>query len=194
MAEVSNEEAKNTNVPEKLTIDALQYKPNIDNMMDGQGEDQSDSEGGPAGSDDSSNSEEEEDQKAGKKQVFKAAKMNPVLYEDKETKKQRREELFQKKKASRSDYVNELRREVYDLPEEVHLGGMASQKSRYSKEQDQIEKIELENFKRMNFNKKEVKEMRSRAKGEVQDRLDKFDDMKGLDDILGTKRYNNTSE
>lgn len=194
MAEVSNEEAKNTNVPEKLTIDALQYKPNIENMMDGQGEDQSDSEGGPAGSDYSSNSEEKEDQKAGKKQVFKAAKMNPVLYEDKETKKQRREELFQKKKASRSDYVNELRREVYDLPEEVHLGGMASQKSRYSKEQDQIEKIELENFKRMNFNKKEVKEMRSRAKGEVQDRLDKFDDMKGLDDILGTKRYNNTSE
>lgn len=89
--------------------------------------------------------------------------MNPVLYEDKETKKKRREELLSRKKASKSEYVNELRREIYDLPDEVHLGGMASQKTRYSKEQEQIERLELENFKRMNFTKKEVKDMRGRA-------------------------------
>jgi hypothetical protein len=57
--------------------------------------------------------------------VFRASKLNPVMYEDKETKKQRRDELFQRKRTGRSDYVNELRREMLDLPDEVHLGGMA---------------------------------------------------------------------
>lgn len=60
--------------------------------------------------------------------------MNPVMFEDRETKKQRRNELFTKKNAARSDYVSELRREIYDLPEEVHLGGMSEQRSRFARE------------------------------------------------------------
>lgn len=95
---------------------------------------------------------------------------------------------MQKKKASRSDYVNELRREIQDLPDEVHLGGMTSQKSRFLKEQDQIERLELENFKRMNFTKKEMKDMRNKAKTEMQERADRFDDLKGLEDILGARK------
>lgn len=89
--------------------------------------------------------------------------MNPVLFEDSQTKKDRRMQLLAKKRASNSDYVNELRREVYDLPEEVHLGGMASQRTRFMREQEQIERLEQENFKRMSFNKKEIKDMRKRA-------------------------------
>ena len=65
-----------------------------------------------------------------------------MLYEDKETKRARRQELFSKKNALRSDYVAELRRELYDLPEEVHLGGMSSQRTRFAREQDQLEKLE----------------------------------------------------
>jgi len=42
---------------------------------------------------DESESDDEDDAPT-KKDVFKAAKLNPVLYEDKETKKQRRKELF----------------------------------------------------------------------------------------------------
>ena len=110
------------------------------------------------------------------------------MYEDKQTKKQRREELFQRKKASNSDYVNELRREIYDLPEEVHLGGMASQKSKFAREQEVIEKYELENFKRVQFTKKEIKEQRAKAQAEMQERADRFDDLKGLENILGGKR------
>jgi hypothetical protein len=175
-------------------IDALQYRPNIENLQgdEEESESQDEEEGKRAYS--SSDEDEEEEQQGPKKQgVFKAAKLNPVLYEDKDTKKQRREELIQKKKASRSDYVNELRREIADLPDEVHLGGMTSQKSRFLKEQDQIERLELENFKRINFTKKEIKDMRNKAKTEMQERADRFDDLKGLEDILGSRkggRYN----
>ena len=104
------------------------YKANIENMED----EEVNEEGSEEDEDESEMSEEsEEDRKkaekgAKKPEVFRAAKMNPVLYEDRETKKQRRQELFSKKNALRSDYVNELRREIYDLPEEVHLGGMSS--------------------------------------------------------------------
>lgn len=148
LAEVTNneEQPKQSATTEKAkpTIDALQYKPNIENLMESAGSEQSE--------------EEEDEAPSKKKDVFKAAKLNPVLYEDKQTKKQRREELFQRKKASNSDYVNELRREIYDLPEEVHLGGMASQESKFAREQDVIEKYELENYKRVQFTKKEIKE------------------------------------
>lgn len=102
-------------------IDALQYRPNIENMAVDEASDD-DSEGdGPQYSD-----SEDDGAKGKKPQVFKAAKMNPLAFEDKDTKKKRREELIQKTRANRSDYVNELRREIYDLPEEVHLGGMTS--------------------------------------------------------------------
>ncbi len=70
---------------------------------------------------------------------------------------------------------------------------MTSQKSRFLKEQDQIERLELENFKRINFTKKEIKDMRNKAKTEMQERADRFDDLKGLEDILGSRkggRYN----
>ena len=51
-----------------------------------------------------------------------------------------------------------------------------------------IEKYELENFKRIQFTKKETKEQRSKQKAEIQERVDRFDDLKGLEDILGGKR------
>ena len=65
-----------------------------------------------------------------------------MLYEDKHTKKARRQELFSKKNALRSDYVADLRREFLDLPDEVHLGGMSSQRTRFAREQDQLERLE----------------------------------------------------
>jgi hypothetical protein len=50
--------------------------------------------------------------------------------------------MIQKTKANRSEYVNELRREIYELPEEIHGGGTTSQRTRFSKEQEQIERLE----------------------------------------------------
>ena len=127
------------------------YKANIENMVD-KGDESEESEEDVQEDEseieeDSEGSEDSEDGKkkgkdAKKPEVFKAAKLNPVLYEDKETKRARRQELFSKKNALRSDYVAELRRELYDLPEEVHLGGMSSQRTRFAREQDQLEKLE----------------------------------------------------
>ena len=91
--------------------------------------------------------------------MFKAAKLNPVHYEDSQTKKQRREELQQKKKMSKSQYIDELRKEMYDEPEEVHMGAI-HKKTKINKEQDMIEQMEQEHFKRMQFSKKEMKKMK----------------------------------
>lgn len=113
-------------------------------------------------SSDGDGSDESESDKEDKKPgVFRAAKLNPVLYEDKDTKRQRREMLQQKKKAARSEYLNEVRREMADMPEEMHeMGGQ--QKSRFAKEEDMMERLEQENMKRIQFTKKEMKERRAR--------------------------------
>ena len=170
-------------------MDALQYKPNIENMMEDM-ENGSDEEEDDESKHNYSSSDDEGDEEEAKarKQVFKAAKMNPVAFEDKDTKKARQKQLYEMKKASRSDYVNELRREIYDLPEEVHLGGMSTQRTRFTREQEQIERLEQENMKRMNFTKKELKDMRSRAQEEMQgQRLDNLvEDLRGLDNILSS--------
>ncbi len=112
-----------------------------------------------------------------------------MLYEDKETKKQRRDQLQQKKRAARSEYLNEVRREIADLPDEMHeLGGQ--QKSRYAKEEDLMERLEQENMKRIQFTKKELKERRAKQKDEMfNSRIHDTDDLRGLQDIL-SKREN----
>lgn len=97
----------------------------------------------PAALDDNEDSEEEDlngndkssqssDQEEGNK-IYKASKLNPVFYEDKNTKKQRRDEQFSKKKMAKSEYVETLRKELYDEPEEVHLGGLMNKKSAFAK-------------------------------------------------------------
>ena len=115
--------------------DGMLYKANIENMQNDENDENNGSDDDQAQEDESeieddydqeSDTSDKKKGKPKKPEVFKAAKMNPVMYEDKDTKRQRRQELFSKKNALRSDYVNELRREVYDLPEEVHLGGMTS--------------------------------------------------------------------
>lgn len=69
-------------------------------------------------SDDDDDDEDEEDDVPKKSGVYKAPKHNPVYYDDKANKNKVREEAFSKKKASRTEYVDELRKEMYDLPEE----------------------------------------------------------------------------
>ncbi len=61
---------------------------------------------------------------------------------------------------ARTEYVETLRKEIYDEPEEIHLGGALDRKSKFSRQMDQIEKLEQQHFKRMAFSKKELKKMR----------------------------------
>jgi hypothetical protein len=60
--------------------------------------------------------------------------------------------------------VETLRREIYEEPEEIHLGGALDKKSKFSREMDQIEKLEQEHFKRMSFSKKEMNKIREDGK------------------------------
>jgi hypothetical protein len=68
------------------------YKPNIENMVDEEDDEDNEQEGSDESEiEDSDESENETKKKDSKKpEVFKAAKLNPMMFEDKETKKQRR--------------------------------------------------------------------------------------------------------
>jgi len=74
--------------------------------------------------------------------VFRPSKLNPVYYEDKDTKRQKREELNSKRKMARSDYVETLRKEIYEEPEEIHLGGIANKKSAFMRQMETMESLE----------------------------------------------------
>lgn len=70
-----------------------------------------------------------------------------------------------------------------DEPEEVHMG--LGRKTKTSKYEDAIEKIEQEQFKRVQMTKKEVRAIRSKREEEMQDRLENLDDdFKAVENIL----------
>lgn len=73
-------------------------------------------------------------------QVYKAPRHHAVVYEDKADKKARQKEAYEKKKMSKSSIVQEMRRELADEPEEVHMG--LGKKTKASKYEDMIEGIE----------------------------------------------------
>jgi len=68
-----------------------------------------------------------------------------------------RDNAFQTKKLSKSDYLTELRREMADEPEQVHLGGLLSKKSKFMREQEELETLEQEHFSRKSLTKAERK-------------------------------------
>jgi hypothetical protein len=101
-------------------------------------------------------SSEDNKESSNSKKVFKAAKANPVFYEDKQTKKARRETERQKKKMAGTNYIDELRKEMAGEPEELHLG--IKRKTKFGRQQDELEELEQLNFKRLAMTKKEVKQ------------------------------------
>lgn len=123
--------------------------------------------------------ESEEEEKDLSKQKFKAAKSNPVYYEDKMSKKAIRDEEFQKKKVGRSEYLDELRREMTDMPEEIHMG--LKKKDKFIRELDELEALEAEHFKRKSFTKKEMKLIKKKEREYIDEKLDQLDD---LNDII----------
>jgi hypothetical protein len=109
----------------------------LDNLRDSVGanddqDNESDDEGNVEAVDSSDNEDESEGDDT-KKQIYKASKMNPVYFEDKATKKKHRDEAESKKKMAKSEYVEQLRRELYEEPEELHLGGMLNKKSSFAR-------------------------------------------------------------
>lgn len=126
--------------------------------------------------------DEEEDQSEGsdsdesgqKGNVYKAPKMTSVAFEDKADRKARQKDAYEKKKMGKSALMQEMRRELMDEPEEIHMA--VGKKTKSSKYEDMLEDMEMDNFKRVSLTKKEKKAMRQRRQEDLEDRLDNLDD------------------
>ena len=108
-------------------------------------------------------SSESEESVKPKKGVYQAKKMNPIIYKDtvdKTTKKIQREETHAKHKLNKSNYIQMIKEEMDDKPEEV-VGSMGmGKKTAYMKEMEMLEKVETQNFTRMNMTKAQKKYQR----------------------------------
>eukprot|EP00347_Sterkiella_histriomuscorum_P015215 403357875 len=193
LADASGNIEPGEEVSNQITENPLQYRPNLDNLRDLTNMDQDEeSDEDNQKPEDSDDGEDEED--PSKKQIYKASKMNPVFFDDKKTRKTKRDEEAHKRKMANSDYVEQIRKEIYDEPEEVHLGGMLNKKSKFAKEMEQMESLEQEHFKRMSFSKKELKNIKQQEKQHFQERLDQFDDLRDIENILGSRSRKDREE
>lgn len=80
------------------------------------------------------------------KDVYKPAKLNPIMYQDqveKRSKKIQREESHAKNKLSKHNYIQMLKEEMDDRPEEVMGAFGQSKKTQYMKDMETLEKVEL---------------------------------------------------
>ena len=156
---------------------ALSYRPNIA-LMEAE---QSESSGGEEADkneeeeeEDESESEIEEDvgavvkpkksqrkdssdeEATSKPGVYKASKMNPMLYQDgvaRQTKKIQQKDQHAKHTLNKSNYIKMLREDMDDRPEEVAGRAGLGAKTKYMKEMEELERVEAENFTRMQMTK-----------------------------------------
>ena len=75
---------------------------------------------------------------------------------------------------SKTALVQELRREMTEEPEEVHMG--LGKKTKTSKYEDSLEELEQSQFKRVSMTKKEARAIKNKRQEEIQDRLENLDD------------------
>ena len=90
-------------------------------------------------------SDSSDSEKPNKKGVYKANKMNPIMYKDtvdKASKKIQREETHQKHKLNKSNYIQMLKEEMDQKPEEVVGAIGMGKKTAYMKEMEMLEKVE----------------------------------------------------
>jgi len=119
-------------------------------------------------------SSEEDNSDAGKDGIYRAPKMTSVAFDDKADKKAKQKEAYEKKKMGKSALMAEMRREMMDEPEEIHMG--VGRKTKASKYEDMLEDMEVENFRRFSHTKKEKKAMKQRRQADLEDGIDNLDD------------------
>lgn len=154
------------------------YKPKLENIVSEE-DDEEMQEEGESEMEDMEDDSESEDVERGKTGVYKVGKSNPVFYEESGTNKKKRDDEFAKKKMSRSEYLQELRKEMDDEPEEIHMG--LKKKNKFIREMDELEELELDEFKRKSYTKKEMKALKKKEREHLEDKLDHLDD---LNDII----------
>lgn len=137
--------------------------------------------------DDSDDDESDPKKKKDKPELFRANKMNPMLYSDKQdrqAKRSKREEKHEQARLSKNSYYQDLREDYDERPEEVHaLGGMRK-KSQYIKDLEKLEEVEGQTFSRMQWNKESKKMHKRMLKESLDERLDHVDDFKQLENII----------
>lgn len=111
----------------------------------------------------------------GGKDVYRAPKLTAVDYEDKKDKKKRQKAEFQRKRLAKTDFVDEMKRELGDEPEEVFMGGV-TKKTKAAKFMDALEREEMEAFRRVTMTKKEKRALHNRNLEGMQDKLETLDD------------------
>ena len=80
--------------------------------------------------------------------------MTAVSFEDgKASKKDKSKDDYDKRKAQKSELLQELRREALDEPEEIHMG--VGRRTKTAKYEEAVEEFEKDNFKRVSMTKKE---------------------------------------
>ena len=120
-------------------------------------------------------------------EVYKPAKLNPIMYQDqveKRSKKIQREESHTKDRLSKHNYIQMLKEEMDDRPEEVMGAFGQTKKTQYMKDMETLEKVELQNFTRMNMTKAQKKFHRQQMLAHDQDKLDQIDEFKDIENIL----------
>ncbi len=90
-----------------------------------------------------------------------------MFYEDKQSRKVKRDDVNSKRKMAKTDYIETLRKEIYEEPEEVHLGGMTNKKSAFMRQMATMESLEQEHFKRLSLSKSELKAIRVQEKAHL---------------------------
>ena len=93
-----------------------------------------------------------DEEAASKPGVYKANKMNPMLYSDgvsKMAKKIQQKGEHAKHQLNKTNYIKMLREDAYDGPEEVAGRAGLGAKTKYMKEMEELERVENENFTRM---------------------------------------------
>lgn len=104
-------------------------------------------------------SDSEESVKA--KGVYKAPKTNAVAFREDEKKNKNlvKKSEYDRHKVAKTEFLEQLRKEALDLPQEVFMG--AGRKTKTSRFEDKLEELEQSQFKRVSMSKKEKQKLRN---------------------------------
>jgi len=145
----------------------LNFKPNID-MLASKDDDEEDAE------DDESNQKEADDNTG----VYVPPKVSAVPYEEEEnTRRSASQKEKMRQRALNSSLLKDLREEYSEEPEEIRDGFRHQRMSKYKEKEQERERFEEDNMRRLQLSKKNKQEMR---KLNEMDDITKFDNFRGF--------------
>ena len=117
-----------------------------------------------------------------KPEVYRPAKVNPVYFDDKDSKKTKKDMYKKKQKLQRSEMIKEMRRNASGAPTEVSLRPMYDK--RLEEEDKEIEKYEETALHRVNLSKEEKKKRKARLKQAMLDQGRNNADFRIMEEIV----------